>query len=267
MTKNDEVFADVFSATQNAPKAEEAKAPEAPAKEPETPKEPSPSAQQEASAAAPVAETPQQPPNPQLSQEEYLALRRAREEAKETKTALEIERLKAANYERELAQFRQQQQQRPKEPAPDIYENPEGYRQHIETQYEARLTQMKLEQSEFLASRDYGAELVGEVKQWAARLDDARAQHLLAQASPFHAAVEAFRQEKAAAQLKEHDYDLEKLKAKWLADLQAQQAPAGQQAPQSGAQTLPPKIAGAGGGLGKAPTPSEDAIFRSVFSR
>lgn len=263
--KDNDVFADVFSKDKNARTEPEIKAPEAPVKEPETPPEPAPAAQQEATVVPPQGEPP--PQNQQLSQEEYLALRRAREEAKETKTALEIERLKAANYERELAQFRQQQQQRPKEPAPDIYENPEGYRQHIETQYEARLTQMKLEQSEFLASRDYGAELVGEVKQWAARLDDARAQHLLAQASPFHAAVEAFRQEKAAAQLKEHDYDLEKLKAKWLAELQAQQAPAGQQAPQSGAQNLPPKIAGAGGGLGKAPTPSEDTIFRSVFSR
>lgn len=261
MAKEDEVFADAFGEAKSAPKEPEIKTVEAPA--PEPPKEPEPTAQKEAAEATPPTPVEaQQPPQDQLSPEEYRALKRVREEAKEAKMALEIERLKAANYERELAQFKQQQT---KEPTPDIYENPEGYRQHLEAQYDKRLTQMKLEQSEFLASRDYGADLVGEVKQWAMQLDNARAEQLLSKPSPFHAAVEMFKQEKATAALKEHDYDLEKMKAKWLAEYQAQPPAAPLASPPPA--NLPPKIAGVGGSLGKAPTPSEDTIFKSVFSR
>lgn len=263
MTKQDEVFADVFSATPSAAKATEPQA-EQLVKAEEPPKATEPEAQKEPAQTATVPE----PQPQQLSQEEYLALRRSREEAREAKTALEIERLKAANIERELAQFKQQQQQKPKEPVPDVWENPEARLAHQEQTWEQKLTMQNLRASEFHATREYGAALINEVKQWALGLDDARANHLVSQPSPFHAAVEMFRQEKAAAQLKEHDYDLEKLKAKWLSELQAQQAQASPAAqPTATAPTLPPKIAGAGGGLGKAPTPSEDTIFRSVFTR
>lgn len=271
MTKNDEVFADVFSTPDNAQKNAEVKAPEAPVNEPETPPEPAPLAQKEASAVPPV-ETPQQPPVQSLPQEEYLALRRAREEAKETKTALEIERLKASNYERELAQFKQQQQQKPKDPLPDVWENPEGRIQHVEKTFEQKMLDQKIGQSEFYARREFGAEMIDKVDAWLRSEGAAIATTMLNDPSPYHSAVEAYRKYNAAQALAPHNYDLEKrdaeLKAKWLAELQAQGAPAGQQAaPQSGAPVLPPKIAGAGGALGKAPPPSEDAIFRSVFTR
>lgn len=182
------------------------------------------------------------------------------------------EREKRQQAEREREELRREltrlQQAAPKEPPPNIYDNPEGYQQHLQAQYDQRLTQMKLEQSEFLATRDYGAETIGKVKDWAMRLDPARANSLIASASPFHAAVEAYRQEQAAAVLKKYDYDLDKMKSEWAKELQAARPAAPQPgAPSSPQQPLPPKVAGAGGLVGSAPVQSEDDFFRSVFQR
>lgn len=269
MQEEDEFFADTFGEAKETRPQEPPKAQDPPKEEAPPPDE-SKQAQEPASEEPPPQQEPEPPPQQQLPQEEYLALRRSRDEAKETKTQLEIERLKAANLARELEQYKQQQA-RPQEPPPDIYENPDGYRQYLEAQQDARINQLKLQQSEFFATREYGAELVDTVKQWASRLDEATANHLLAQPSPFHAAVERYRQEQSSSTLREYDFNLDKLKEKWLEEYKAQNpAPSSQAAPQQQQQpapNLPPKVAGEGGHVAQAPKQSEGDFFRSVFTR
>lgn len=260
MDKDDEAFAEAFGDVKETRAQEPPKAQEPPPKEEAPPKV-------EETAQIKAEDPPQQTPPEPIKESE-----KPRVDPEQFKGYLD-EREKRQAVERELKELRQQlaqqQQARPQEPPPDIYENPEGYKQHLEAQYETRLNQMKLQQSEFLATRDFGAELVNEVKEWAMRLDDATAGHLLKQASPFHAAVERYRQEQSAKTLKDYDYDLDKLKAKWLEELKAQQAPAGQQAPpqQQPVQNLPPKVAGEGGHVAQQPKQSEGDFFRSVFTR
>lgn len=171
--------------------------------------------------------------------------------------------------ENELAALRQQQQSQPKEPPPDKYEDPDGYEQYRDQQMQTQAQRAKLEQSEFFAGREYGTELLQEVKAWALKLDDARANSLIAHPSPWHAAVEAYRQEQAASQLQKYDFDLEKMKADWLKEYQAKNAGDQHQEqppPDTPPPNIPPKVANSGGHIGKAPTISEQERFNRFFS-
>lgn len=179
------------------------------------------------------------------------------------------EREKRQAAERKYEELRKRlEQQQPKDPEPDILDDPEGFKRRIKSDYETMMMRQKMQQSEFFAARDYGHDLVKEVKLWAAELDPATADRLASQASPFHAAVEEYKREQALKMLSEYDYDVEKMKAKFLEDMKAQQ-PLSQGAPASPAQTqnLPPKVAGEGGGVGSDPaTISKGERFNRFFS-
>lgn len=186
------------------------------------------------------------------------------EREKRQRADAEVERLK-----RELAQI-QQQSQRKEEPAPDIYENPEGYQQHIQTQYQRELQNQKVSQSEFLARREFGDEMFETVDNWLRTDGGQYVQQLLQHPSPYHAAVDLYRKEQAASQLKAHDFDIEKLVQARLAQMQGQQpnpAPAAQQpTPEAKPQAkMPPQVANSGGAARSQPQMTEGDFFESVF--
>lgn len=248
-------------------------APEAEVKE-ETPDtedspEPKPEGEESVESAAETGERPgeENPPEkaeekPRIDPEQFRGYLDEREKRQKLEAELEALRRQAT----------QQQQQKPKEP-PSVYDDPEGYQRHLESEYDSRLRNQKLETSEFMARRDFGDDLVNEVRDWAARLPPSAADHLVGQPSPFHAAVEAYRKEQASAALREHDYDLEKLKEAWLkehmaAKPDAQQADSGQAKqpePETGSK-LPPKVVGSGGLVGKEPVMPEGERFNRFFS-
>lgn len=274
MTKEDDdaIFASAFGAREAQPDTGAAKDTQ-PAEQQEQPQEQATEAKPETPAAEQPAETPpteqaeaqpapQTPAKPPIDPEQfkgYLDEKFKRREAEQ-----ERDRLRA-----EIQAF--QQQQRQPEKTPDVIDDPDGFNRHLAAQLDQRVTTLKLQQSEFMATKDYGAELVGKVKEWAMRLDDARANALVGQISPFHAAVEEYKKEQAAEALKKYDFDLEKMKADWLKEMQAQagqtppvQSPSNPQAP---VQALPPKVAGAGGAVPQPPSMTDDDLFRTVFTR
>lgn len=183
------------------------------------------------------------------------------------------EREKRQKFEREAETLRReneqlkQQSQRKEEPAPDIYDNPEGYQQHIQSQFQQSLQQQKIETSEYMARREFGDEMFTTIDNWLRDEGRQFIADLVKSPSPYHAAYDLYRKEQAAKTLSAHDYDLDKLKAAWLAEQQASQpaAPASGQAQQQPAQKLPPKVAGAGGVTRSQPRMAEADYFESVF--
>lgn len=212
----------------------------------------------EATADAPVepaeAEAPPQEspvPNVPLDQwKGYLDEREKRQEAQQRAEALE----------RQL-QFLTQTQTQPNTPkTPDVFEDPEGFQRHQHSQMQQAMMQTKSEMSWFMAEREFGAETVKQADAWVRQQPSAVFQQLASAPSPYHAAVEAMKRERAAAVLKEYDYDIDKL----LAARAPQQQPSMTQQSAS-APAIPPSVTPSGT-LGAAPTQSEDAIFRAVFS-
>ena len=259
MTDKDDAFAEAFGDMTETREQEPPKAQDTPPKE-EAPPQVEQTAQIQAEAP------PQQPP-PATEPE------KSRVDPEQFKGYLdEREKRQAAENElRELKrQLAQQQQARPQEPPPDFYENPEGYRQHFEGAIEQRMLASKVQQSRFFASREFGEDLTSKAQEWADTLPPAQRQALLDQPSPFHAAIEAFKEHQALQSLRPYGNDIDKLVAERVAaELAKQQAPS-PQAPvqqQQAAGNIPPKVAGAGGHVGDAPRQSEGDFFRSVFTR
>lgn len=104
----------------------------------------------------------------------------------------------AEQAKRELAEYRRREEQARRQPpeVPDILENPDGYRQHVESMFDQRLNAQRLQMSRFMAEREYGAEEVNAAFEFFNRHPrDSWA--LIQEASPFHAAVEAYRRNQA----------------------------------------------------------------------
>lgn len=257
MPKNQaEKFEELFGpepAAEPAPKAE------ADATE-EAPSEPKP--QEPAMPEPPATEQPPEPPKAQeparIDPEQFKGYLEEREKRQEWER-------KARDYETQLAQLKQQSA--PKEPPPDIYNDPDSYARHLQSSVEQQVLASKVQQSRFLAAREFGEETVSTVQQWAEQLPPALANQLIAHPSPFHAAVEMYRKEQAATQLAQYGYDLDKFVAAKMAQAAPASPPLTQQPQQ--AVKLPPKIAGAGGAVrtNEMPVQSEADFFRSVFKR
>lgn len=209
-------------------------------------------AEAEATEAEPEAETgaeePEVPPTPEAEKEKQavpvMALLDEREKRQAAERKAEEFALKLQALEQRMKQAEQPQQQ------PDYWDNPQ---QAVQQQ----LNTVKLQQSKFLAEREFGADLVAQAY---AYFDEhpQESQQLLNHPSPFHAAVEVYKQKQF---LQEVGADPESWKAQQLEALREQimaevQTPVQPKAP-------PPSMARAprAGGEGSAPGNAFDQVF------
>lgn len=110
-------------------------------------------------------------------------------------------RQKAEREAEELRQWRAQIEAKQKaQPAPDFFTDPDQRLAYERNQFQAQFTALKLQQSRFLAERDFGAE---EVKAAYAYFDQHPhlSQQLLEHPSPFHAAVEFYKRQRVAEEI------------------------------------------------------------------
>lgn len=120
-----------------------------------------------------------------------------RDRVRETRERAE----KAEREAEELRQWRAQIEAKQKaQPAPDFFTDPDQRLAYERKQFEAQFTALKLQQSRFLAERDFGAE---EVKAAYAYFDQNPhlSQQLLEHPSPFHAAVEFYKRQRVAEEI------------------------------------------------------------------
>ena len=124
---------------------------EAPPPAPEQAPEPDP---------APAPETPPEPaPPPSLPDPERTA----------PLTALLDERDKRKAAERERDELRAAQQRQPAADVPDPYDDPDGYRRHVDRQIADQTLGLKFELSESMARDKHGDETVEKAMEWGAQ--------------------------------------------------------------------------------------------------
>ena len=127
----------------------------------------------------------------------------------------------AEQAKRELAEYRRREElarQKPVE-APDILEDPAGYRQHVEQVFDQRLNAQRLQMSRFMAEREFGKETVDAAFEFFNRHPrDSWA--LIQEPSPFHAAVDAYKRAQAVEEFgTDPNAYREKLRAEYEAEL------------------------------------------------
>lgn len=262
MTKDDEAFNaafadDVPDASDATPPQEEETTPptdEGAAAGEETPEQPADGAGDQLTAPDTPEPAPQAPAPPTAEQFKGML------DEREKRQKFEAE---AENLRREIEQLRQQTR-KPETPPEFDWDNPESRIQYAEEQARAAMFEQTVKQSRFFASREFGEQAVQEAQAWAQGQPEHVQLHLSQQASPYHAAIEAMKKDRATQALAEHDYDIEKLIA---ARTQSQatpqpEAPAPQAAPP---KPLPPSVRPSGA-VTEAPKQTEDQVFRSVFS-
>lgn len=128
-------------------------------------------------------------------------------------------RQKAEREAEELRQWRTQiEAQQKAKPAPDFFADPDQRLAYERQQFQAQFTAMKLQQSRFLAEREFGAETVNEAYAYFDR-NPHLSHQFLDHASPFHAAVEFYKRQKVAEEI---GADPEAWKAQQMATLKEQ---------------------------------------------
>lgn len=165
-------------------------------------------------------------------------------------TALLDEREKRQKAERELEQMRawraQQEQaaRQQQQPKPDFYDNPEAaISQHV--------TKVKLDQSRFLAEREFGADVVKEAVEFFNDPQHQAASHqMLNHPSPFHAAVDYVKRQRFLAEVgtdpdKWREAERERIRQEIMAQSQPSKAqaappPSMARAPSAGRQAIAP---------------------------
>jgi hypothetical protein len=164
---------------------------------------------------------------------------------------------------RELAEMRRQfeQSQRKPQEAPDILENPEGYRQHVETMFDQRLNQQRLSMSRFMAEREFGKAEVDAAFEFFNK-NPRDSWTLIQEPSPFHAAVEAYRRSKAVEEFgTDPTAYREKLRAEMEAELREQlRAEIASEVPDR-PKTPPRSLAGMASSSGPPPAAAGDPLF------
>lgn len=165
--------------------------------------------------AEPEAAPPAAAEEKQQHHAPITALMDEREKRQAAERAAEEARKEAAEAKKRWEDYqRQQAQQRQK---PDFFDKPE---EAVQRQVMA----MKLEQSRFLAERDFGAEMLGEVQAFFDRPENHQAsQTLLQHPSPFHAAVEYYKRQTFLAEVgddpdKWREAERERLRQELLAE-------------------------------------------------
>jgi hypothetical protein len=119
---------------------------------------------------------------------------------------------------RELRELKAAQQRQPEAPAPDVFENPDGYREHMQNSIRAAVNGTKLETSRFIAEREFGKEVVDAAFEHFNQHPEQSAA-LLQHPSPFHAAVEHYNKQRVAQEI---GSDPDAYKAKVEAELRKQ---------------------------------------------
>lgn len=204
--------------------------------------------EQEEPGAKPEAEEPLEVSPPETETERHIPLTALLDEREKRQEAMR----KAEEAERRLAAYearlRQEQQAQRK---PDFFDNPEAVLQ-------SHITRVKLEQSKFLAEKDFGADLVKEAYAYFDEHPE-ESQQLLNHPSPFHAAVEHYKRQKFLSEVKDPDSWREQEKARIREELMAEL----QQTQPSRPNAPPPTMA-------KATAAGRDAIapgnaFDSLF--
>lgn len=216
---------------------------------PKTEAEPTPKEQPEPKAKEAEAEeqtgekdpglTPE--PEPQESKSiPVTALLDEREKRQEAQRQYQEEQRKAAELEARLREL-----QRPKENAPDWFEDPAkaaSYQtQQIESQFQQRLMQM----SKWQAEREFGGEVVSEAVAYFDRHPQA-SQQFLSHPSPFHAAVEFYQKQKVAEEIgTDPEAYKQKLRDELRAELEAELTARGTNPKASKPKAPPPSMASA----------------------
>ena len=193
--------------------------------------------------------------------------------------ALKAEREKRQTTEAELAKLRPTAAAAPQSqpPKPPEFTPPQvDFEQDPQTYVQAQIHSIKMQQSQFFAEQQSSKEAVAEA--WhafdaACAADPAVAaysQALVNHPHPMGEVLKWHRQQQDLRMLTEAG-GLEKLREKWLAEAQANQAPPAPvaQAPQqrqSPKPVTPPSLATGGAGIKDAPEmPTEDQVFDEVF--
>lgn len=128
-------------------------------------------------------------------------------------------RQKAEREAEELRQWRAKMEAQEKaQPAPDFFTDPDQRLAYERQQFQAQFTAMKLQQSRFLAEREFGAEVVNEAYAYFDR-NPHLSHQFLDHASPFHAAVEFYKRQKVAEEI---GADPEAWKASQMATIKEQ---------------------------------------------
>lgn len=110
-------------------------------------------------------------------------------------------RQKAEREAEELRQWRAQiEAQQKAKPAPDFFTDPDQRLAYERQQFQAQFTAMKLQQSRFLAERDFGAETVNQAYAYFDQ-NPHLSHQFLDHPSPFHAAVEFYKRQKAVEEI------------------------------------------------------------------
>lgn len=110
-------------------------------------------------------------------------------------------RQKAERDAEELRRWRAEQEaKQTRQPPPDIFTDPDLRFQYERQQIQQSLLGVKLEQSRFLAERDFGAETVAEAYAYFDK-NPQLSQQLLSHPSPFHAAVDFYKRQKVAEEI------------------------------------------------------------------
>ena len=130
-----------------------------------------------------------------------LKSERAKRQEKEEELKDKSRSLEEAQRElAELRRWRQQQEAARQQPKPDFFDNPEAVLAQQQQQYERRLMAEKLQQSRFLAEREYGADVVKSAYEWFDQHPE-QSQALVHEPSPFHAAVEHYKRQQALSEI------------------------------------------------------------------
>lgn len=133
-------------------------------------------------------------------------------------------------------------------PAPDVFQDPEGYSKHMQAQLETATRSTKLEMSRFMAEREFGADKV-EAMMEHYNAHPEQTQTFLNKPSPFHAAMEHYNAQMVAQQIgSDPEAYKQSLKAELMAEIQAEMV--AKQAKEKAAAVAPSmaNVNGTGGG-------------------
>lgn len=107
-------------------------------------------------------------------------------------------------------------------PAPDVFEDPQGYSKHMQTELRNATTQTKLEMSRFIAEREFGSDQVDSMMEYFNQHPE-QSQAFLSAPSPFHAAMEHYNSQRVAQEIGNDPAKYrEGLKAELMAEIKAE---------------------------------------------
>lgn len=230
----------------------------------EQPKE---EAQPQPEAEQPQEEQPKAEPPPSRERDEKGRFK-PKEEPKDGPvmvplSALHETRDKVKALEAQLAQFSQPQQQ--PQPIPDVFENPDGFYQHIQQQIAQTALNDRLNLSEEMTRQAAGDEAVNAAQEWGRQqfaANPALAQQFYQQRNPYGFLVQQYQRQQALETLGDDPKEIEAFKAWKAAQAQLQQQP------NTDTPNPPKSIASAtsAGGLqniATGPTVAFDNVFRT----